>query len=205
MIFTRAMIDGRNCLDGVEHQAVDPADDGGLVVDVEDVHQLLGLAHLVLVVLVAELAPLVVLGPVDVVDGVQDLLRRHQHREHLVAQLRPDVVQGSQVQRVGGGHHHRVALAFHRQGPVLLGEPDGDAGGQIAVDLVEAQVGREADAQLLAQRAQHSLLGDGAHLHQHLADAPALLLLGDQRLLQHLGREPFAEDEDLAQATLRHR
>ena len=76
--------------------------------------------------LLAEIAALVLLAAVDVVDDLQDPLRRHQHRLDLGAELHAQIVERAHVERIGHRHHHRVPLALDGQQPMLLGEADGD-------------------------------------------------------------------------------
>ena len=142
-------------------------------------------AFVVLFALLAEVAALVVLAAVDVVDDFQDSLRRHQHRLDLGAELHPQIVERAHVQRIRHRHHHHVPLAPHGQQPVLLGEADGNPRRQIGVDGVDLQLGAVGNPQLLAQRLQHLLLGDGAGLDEDLAETAALRLLRDERLLDH--------------------
>jgi hypothetical protein len=149
--------------DGVEHQRVDPADDGRLVVDVEDVHQLLGRAHLVLALALAQSAR-VLPAPVHLVDGVQDLAAGDQQGDKVAAHHAAQVVQPAHVERVGGGHRDGGSLLLDRQQTVLLGERDGYQAGQLGVDLLDVEVGRERDAELGAECAQHVFLAHGTRL-----------------------------------------
>jgi hypothetical protein len=181
-------------LDRVEQQRVDPADDRRLVGDLEDVDQLLaGAGHLVLVLtLGAEIAALVLLAAVDLVDDLEDLLRRHQHRLDLRAQLRAQIVQRADLQRIGDRDRDDVVLLADRQQAVLLGESDRHVRDQLQVDLVRLQLGAIADAQLLAQRLLDLLLGHRAHPHQDFAEPAALDGLHLQPLLEKLGGQTRA-------------
>ncbi len=83
------------------------------------------------------------------------------------------------------------SLRDHQQA-VLLGEVDRHVRDQLEVDLVGLQLGAIGDAELLAQRVQHLLLGDRAHPHQDLAEAPALGGLHLQPLLEKRGGQTRA-------------
>ncbi len=197
-------------LDRVEHQRVDPADDRRLVGDLQDVDQLLAPPFVLLVPLLAEIAALVVLAAVDVVDDLEDALRRHQHRLHLGPELHAQIVERAHVERIGHRHHHHLALALDRQQAVLLGEADRDPRRQIGVDVVDLQLGAVGDPQLLPQRLQHLLLGDGARLDEDLAETSPFCLLRDERLLDHRGGEigvapPLELEQQLADPFACHR
>ena len=90
---------------------------------------------------------------------------------------------------------------------MLLGERDGDLGGELGVDLVDLEIGQHRDAELAPERLQHVLLGREAHLHQHLAQASAFLGLLNQGLLERVdGDAPGAElEQDLAYGLVAHR
>ena len=75
---------------------------------------------------------------------------------------------------------------------MLLGEPDGDGGRQLGVDLVGLELGLERDAELPPERGEHVLLGAGPPLDEDLAQTAPLLALRRARLLEHLGRQARA-------------
>ena len=123
-------------LDRLEHQRVDPADDRRLVGEVEDVGELLGLAvHRRSSPSPSSTPPL--LARVDLVDGLDDLRRRHDHRQDLGAERAPHVVERVHVERIGDRHLH---AARRRRGgwasAVLAREVDRHAQRQLGVALL---------------------------------------------------------------------
>ena len=117
-------------LDRLEHQRVDPADDRRLVVGVEDVDELLGLANSSVS---SSFFALLELGAAAqprrrrLVDELDDRVGGGDHRLDRRVEQHRDVVEDVDRGRIGDRDHAAVVVAAERQHPVLLGEVDRQA------------------------------------------------------------------------------
>jgi hypothetical protein len=195
---------GRAVLDRLEHERVDPADDGRLVVGVEHVDQLVGLAELVLGLVL--LVPGLELGAaaqagVGLVDGVDDLAGRRHHRIDRALQQDRDVIDHVQPGRIGDGDRDPPGgVAGHRQHDVLLGEVDGQAVDQVGRHVLgPRQIAHRRHLGLDRQRRRQLILVDQLERDQDLAEQAAVLALLEQAALDGVGADAELRDQDLAE------
>ena len=102
-----------------------------------------------------------------------DLVGRREYRFDLQPCHQPQLVEGVQVERVGGGHRQRVVVA--PDGNDLLAEDQFGRQGlqRLGVELHRRQVDRR-DRQLLPDDLQQLFLADAAHFQQRPVEAQAL-------------------------------
>ena len=120
------------------------------------------------------------------VDGVEDFLLGGQRGADLQAAEGAHRGDGLEIQRIGHRDGEDVVRQRDGNGAALAQEAmrqafDFGSGGRSAID------GDQRDVELIAERGQHIALGDGAHVHQDLAQLIAALQLEFQRALEILG------------------
>ena len=132
----------RALLHRLQEERVDPADDGRLVVGVEDVARrlLVGVRVVALELLLAGLLL------VDAVDCVLDAVAPADDRLDRLAEDDAQVVERLRVERVAADHVHRVLVLAHHEDPVRLRERDGHAGRERRGDRPPGRCARRTGA-----------------------------------------------------------
>ena len=197
---------GGAALDGVGQDDVDQLDHRrllDLVLHAGEVEVLLVVQHLeVAAALLEVLHDLLELdgvgGAVVAVDGAADGALGGDHRLDLVAGHELDVVHGEDVRRVDHRHGDGGAGLRDRQDRVLARDVGRDDLEHRLVHFHAIEVdGR--DLEVLGEEVDELALGEEAQLDQGGADAPALLALVGQGLLELLGGDLAGVEEHLAE------
>jgi len=145
---------------------------------------------------------------VDGVDQVADLGRPGDRHVRLALEDEPDVVERLGVERVGGRHDDRVALAPERDDLVRLGEGARDAPDELAVGALGGEGFQEREAELLAQGLEEVVLLDVGEGDQDVAEPLVGVLLLGEPLVELVGGEAAVLQEYLPDefpARRRHR
>ena len=138
----------RALLHRLEEERVDPPDDGGLLVGVEDVARGFVLAGPV-VALELLLARLLL---VDAVDGVLDAVASSDDSLDGLAEDDAQVVERLRVERVPADDVHRRLVLAHDENPVRLREGDGHAHGDRRRDRRRIDALDDRQLRLLGER-----------------------------------------------------
>ena len=180
-------------LDGLGDHGVDQADDGSLARHVAQVFEI-GAGLLVVALGVGALFGFAVIP----VDGVEDFLLGGERGADLQAAEGAHGGDGLEIQRIGHRDGEDVVRQRDGNGAALAEEAmrqafDFGSGGRRAIH------GDQGDVELIAERGEHVAVGDGAHVHQDLAELIAALQLEFEGALDILGLDLAAFQQDLAE------
>jgi hypothetical protein len=183
-------------LDGLGHHRVDEADDGGLVVGVDDVElELLDAAihvHHPLFVHLFEHGGGGGATVEDLVDGIEQDLLGHQHGLDGRTQEKLNRIEGFEIERIGDAHLDDPAGVPQGQHQLVLAEGHPQGEGQVDLEGLHIEPGLEPQPQDLGLQAAQLVRGDAVVVQQRLGQPLAAAARRLFRLGELVGGEATA-------------